>query len=206
MRTVFAWVEVAAAVVLAVSAVVGYVRVQFDSTVELVRKLSATAGAYKQVVSNGKNSFEAAWKTIPHWREALIAGQSGVAGIKTTCDVCADKIWVPEGRFYPDFLKNACRHLKKIPQDFSKSCEAVNKGLTETVQILDKTMSKSEYEKTVQAFDQTLTTLADAEKNISSIQRDIELHSLTFLIIMLAMSVCFFANGMTCILEAKKNV
>lgn len=74
MKKIFAWVEVAASVVLAVSAIVGYIRVQFDSTVELVRKLSITAADYKLVVTNGKNSFEAAWKTVPHWREALAEG------------------------------------------------------------------------------------------------------------------------------------
>ena len=205
MRKVFSWVEIAAAVVLAVSAIVGYIQVQFDSTVELVRKLSITARDYKQVVSNGKNSFEAAWKTVPHWREALAAGQNGVTGIKTTCDVCAEKIWVPQGRYYPQALKDACQHLKQIPQDFSKSCEAVNKGLSKSIQVLDKTMSESEYQKTILAFDHTLTSLEAVEKSVSSIQRDIELHSLTFLIIMLALSVGLFANGMICILETKRN-
>ena len=189
MRKGFAWIEAAAAVVLAISAIVGYIQIQFDSTVELVRKLSITAKDYKQVVANGKNSFEAAWKTVPHWREALAAGQNGVTGLKTTCDVCADKIWIPDGRFYPEALKNACRHLKQIPLDFSKSCESVNKGLSETIQILDKTMSESEYQKTLQAFDNTIVSLEAAEKSVSSIQRDIELHSLTFLIVILALSV-----------------
>lgn len=206
MRKVFAWVEVAAAVILAVSAIVGYIRVQFDSTVELVRKLSVTAADYKLVVTNGKNSFEAAWKTVPHWREALVAGQNGVTGLKTTCDVCADKIWIPQGRFYPQPLKDACLHLRQIPLDFSKSCVAVNKGLSETIQILDKAMSESEYQKTLKAFDHTLTSLEAAEKSVSSIQRDIELHSLTFLIIMLVLSVGLFANGMVCILETNKEL
>ena len=157
-------------------------------------------------MANGKNSFEAAWKTVPHWREALAAGQNGVTGLKTTCDVCADKIWIPDGRFYPEALKNACRHLKQIPLDFSKSCESVNKGLSETIQILDKTMSESEYQKTLQAFDNTIVSLEAAEKSVSSIQRDIELHSLTFLIVILALSVSLFANGMVCILETKKEL
>ena len=206
MRKVFAWVEVAAAVVLAVSAIVGYIRVQFDSTVELVRKLSVIAADYKLVVTNGKNSFEAAWKTVPHWREALVAGQNGVTGLKTTCDVCADKIWVPQGGLYPEALKNACLHLKQIPLNFSISCESVNRGLTESIQILDKAMSESEYQKTIQAFDHTITSLEAAEKSVSSIQRDIELHSLTFLIVIRALSVGLFANGMICILETKKEL
>ena len=206
MRKVFAWIEVAAALVLAVYAVIAYVRIQFDSTVELVRKLSVTAKDYKLVVANGKTSFEAAWKTVPHWREALIAGQNGVTGLKTTCDVCADKIPVPDGAYYPKVLKDACRHLKQIPLDFSKSCESVNKGLSETIQILDKTISESEYQKTIQAFDHTIASLEAAEKSVSAIQRDIEHHSLTFLIVMLALSVGLFANGMVCILEMKKGL
>lgn len=206
MRKVFAWIEIAAAVVLAVSAIVGYVRVQFDSTVELVRKLSDIATDYKLVVTNGRNSFEAAWKTVPHWRKALAAGQNGVAGLKTTCDVCAEKIWIPQGRFYPQALRDACLHLKQIPLDFSQSCDSVNKGLTETIHILDRTMSESEYQKTIQAFDHTITGLEAAEKSVSGIQRDIELHSLTFLIITLALSISLFANGMVCILETKKDL
>lgn len=204
MRKFFAWAEVLAAVVLAVSSIVGYTRVQFDATVNLVRKLSTTAGDYKLVVINGKNSFEAAWKTVPHWREALTAGQRGVNGIKITCDACAEKIWVPEGRFYPNFLIDACRHLKQIPQDFSESCQAVNRGLAESIQILDKSMSESEYQKTLQAFNNTIASLEAAEQGVSGIQRDIKNHSLIFLIVMLAMSVCFFSNGIVCILE-KKN-
>ena len=195
MRKFFAWIEAAAAVALAVSAVVGYVRIQFDSTVELVRKLSVTAGDYKQVVTNGKTSFEAAWKTVPHWREALVAGQNGVAGVKTTCDVCADKIPVPDGAYYPKGLKDACRHLKQIPLDFSKSCESAHKILSETIRILDKAMSESEYQKTIQAFDHTI-----------AIQQDIKKHSLIFLIVMLALSVGLFANGLVCILETKKDL
>ncbi len=204
MRKFFAWIEVLAAVVLAVSSVVGYTRVQFDATVDLVQKLSMMAGDYRQVVINGKNSFEAAWKTVPHWREALTAGQRGVAGIKITCDACAEKIWVPEGRFYPNFLIDACRHLKQIPQDFSESCQAINRGLAESIQILDKSMSESEYQKTLQAFNNTIASLEAAEQGVSGIQRDIKNHSLIFLIVMLAMSVCFFSNGIVCILE-KKN-
>ena len=128
------------------------------------------------------------------------------ASLGPKCIVCAEKIWIPQGRFYPEAIKNACLHLKQIPLDFSKSCEAVNKGLTESIQILDRTMSESEYQKTIQAFDHTITSLEAAEKSVSSIQRDIELHSLTFLIVMLALSIGLFANGMVCILETKKEL
>ena len=203
MRKFFAWAEVLAAVVLAVSSIVGYTRVQFDATVNLVRKLSTTAGDYKLVVINGKNSFEAAWKTVPHWREALTAGQNGVAGIKTTCDACSEKIWVPEGRFCPAALTDACRHLQQIPKDFARSCEAVGRGLAESIRILDNSLSEREYRKTLQAFDNTIASLEATEQSVFGIQRDIKNHSLIFLIVMLAMSVCFFSNGIVCILEKK---
>ena len=205
MRKVFAWIEIAAAGVLAVSAIVGYVRVQFDSTVELARQLSVTAGVYKQVVTNGKGCFEAAWKTVPYWREALAAGQNGVTGIKMTCDVCAEKIWIPQGAYYPQALIDACLLLKQIPQDFSKSCASVNKGLSKTIQMLDQTMSESEYQKTIQAFDHTITSLEAAEKSVSNIRQDIKTHSLISLIVLLALSVGLFANGMVCILETEQE-
>ena len=107
---------------------------------------------------------------------------------------------------FPEAVKNACLRLKQIPLEFSKSCQAINKGLTEYIQILDNAMSESEYQKTIQAFDNTLTCLEAMENRVSGIQRDIKLHSLTLLIVMLALSVGLFANGMICILETKKEL
>ena len=200
MRKKFAWLEVAAAVVLAVSAVIGYIRIQFDETVGLVRKLSIAAENCNLVAVNGKDCFESAWKTIPHWRQALIAGKNGVAGIKKTCDACTEKMWVPA---YPKGLRDACLHLKQIPLNFSKSCEEVGKGLEKSIQLLNKNMSESEYQKTVQSFDRIIDSLESAQNNISGIQRSIQMHSLICLIAILAMSICFFSNGIICILEEK---
>ena len=66
-------------------------------------------------------------------------------------------------------------------------------------------MSESEYQKTIQAFDHTITSLEAAEKSVSNIRQDIKTHSLISLIVLLALSVGLFANGMVCILETEQE-
>ena len=206
MRKVFAWVEIAAAVVLAVYAVILYVRVQFDSTAELLNAVTAVIRNYKLVTENGKIIADSTFKTVPGWRKILASTNACVANIKTACDDSTKKLTsFSEGKYVPNFVKDSfLLPLKQYMQVFSGHCGVVNANIATHVETIDKNFSSEQCEQIIKAFDQTLFTLDKAEKRVSGIQRDIEMYSLTILIVMLAISVCFFANGMVCILETKK--
>lgn len=205
MRKFFAWIEITAAVVLAVSAVVGYVRVQFDSTAKLFEELTDTIRQYQQVTKNGKIIADSTLKTVPRWRETLASAKVCVANIKTASDDSSRKISsYTEWKYLPKSVKDYFLPLKENMQVFSDHCEKVNDNLAAYIETIDKNLSPEQCVQIVQAFDQTLTSLEAAEKSVSCIQQDIKTYSLIILIILLAMSVCFFANGMICILDTKK--
>ena len=203
MRKVFAWIEVAAAMVLAVFAVVGYIRIKLDSTVVLARNFAETTRNYRQVVINGKNSTEAVYQVIPHWKESLIAGRDCATDVKTVCDNLYASIPVVN---WPDWAKKCCLGLKSIPYEYSQKSGQIKLTLEKSIEFLDSRLEKQEHEQVIQAFDKTISSLDAMESSFSNIHTEFAFHSLTILIILLSLSVCFFANGMVCILETKKEL
>ncbi len=206
MRKFFASIEVVFAVVLAIAAIKLYVSIRFDSaTVDLIAKLSDNIQDYKKVTENGRTIVDSTWKNVPHWRETLIAGRNALNKSKTVCDDYARKISPPKDGWKkmitPQSVIDTCNQLSQVLRSASETCERLDGNLKEFLDTLDTNLSEEQQQQTIQAFDNTLVRLNETEQSLAGIQSEISIHSGIALIILLAMSICFFANGMFCILE-----
>lgn len=200
LRQSFAWVQMVFAVIMAICSIRFYAQVQEIAMAKEISAMAKTTESYTKVVVHGRAIYEKTYSTIPQHKRSLQEVCKKINSIEKVCKKISDK--VPSGGMVGrwEWVKD----MKKFPMEMFKPFGEIRKSLQETIAVMNDIMRDDRQRDIRSAFTQTEEGLREVALSLRKTELKMAAGSWITLMMLLAMSVCFFANGAIVIASEKK--